>query len=323
MDLSPSTLSPSTSRGCFTARVLFNTSPCDEHYRLTLLADRFPATAPGQFVQLLCRPPESNRLPEREFDWDTGSPSKSPAEAFLRRPFSLAGRRDRPDGRVELDIIHRVVGTGTAWLAALCPGDPVDVLGPLGNRFTPPAHGRTALLVGGGVGIPPMLYLAAAWADTPMVAFAGALRKNLLPFQMVPSIPLSTDGSAATLSLTEFSVHHVPAVVSTDDGSVGVHGFVTDALETYLDANPLLDPVIYTCGPEAMLKRVGAIALRRGVRCQIAVERAMACGMGTCQSCCIRIKKHNPAAVPLPGSPWAWRLACTDGPVFDSRDILW
>ena len=72
-----------------------------------------------------------------------------------------------------------------------------------------------------------------------------------------------------------------------------------------------------------MMKRVADIAAQRGVECQVAVERAMACGMGTCQSCCIRVRKPDPKAVPLPGKDWCWRLACTDGPVFRGADLLW
>jgi dihydroorotate dehydrogenase electron transfer subunit len=84
-----------------------------------------------------------------------------------------------------------------------------------------------------------------------------------------------------------------------------------------------LKPVIYTCGPELMMKRVAEIALARGIACQVAVERAMACGMGTCQSCCIRVRKPDPSAVPLPGSDWCYRLTCTDGPIFQASQLLW
>jgi dihydroorotate dehydrogenase electron transfer subunit len=82
-------------------------------------------------------------------------------------------------------------------------------------------------------------------------------------------------------------------------------------------------PIIYTCGPEPMMKRVAAIAAQRGLECQVAVERAMACGMGTCQSCCIRVRKPDPAIAPLAGRDWCYRLACTDGPVFRGSDLLW
>ena len=82
-------------------------------------------------------------------------------------------------------------------------------------------------------------------------------------------------------------------------------------------------PIIYTCGPEPMMRRVADIAAARGIECQVAVERAMACGMGTCQSCCIKVRKPDPAKVPLPGKEWCYRLACTDGPVFRGTDLLW
>jgi len=81
--------------------------------------------------------------------------------------------------------------------------------------------------------------------------------------------------------------------------------------------------IVYTCGPEPMMKRVQQIAESRGIRVQIAVERAMACGMGTCQSCCIRVKKDDPAKPPLAGKEWCYRLACTDGPVFEGTKLLW
>ena len=306
--------------------VVANLPLCREHFRLVLRLNDFPATAPGQFVQIACASAESP--PERDLDWHEGSwPRPSGLQltdraAMLRRPFSLAGRRHTPDGD-ELDIIHRVVGTGTDWLSRLKVGNQVNVLGPLGNRFTPPSAGAEALLVGGGVGIPPMLYLAAALKGRPAVAFAGALTRDLLPFTLNP-IPTSPDETTPRNYVEEFARHDIPSVVTTDDGSFGFRGFVTQALERYLDQslarNAAARPVIYTCGPEPMMKRVAQIAADRGVECQIAVERAMACGMGTCQSCVIRVRRLSPAeAQPA----WVYRLACTDGPVFAGRDLLW
>jgi hypothetical protein len=86
--------------------------------------------------------------------------------------------------------------------------------------------------------------------------------------------------------------------------------------------NPQSSPILYTCGPEPMMKRVADIAASRSLACQIAVERAMACGMGTCQSCCIRVRKPVDQ-VPLKGKDWAYRLACTDGPIFAGEQLLW
>src|SRR5690606_9536804 len=110
----------------------------------------------------------------------------------------------------------------------------------------------------------------------------------------------------------------VPTVITTDDGSYGVHGRVTEALVRYLDRRSAsnIRPILYTCGPEPMMKAVAAIARERGLPCQVAVERAMACGMGTCQSCVIRETADNDRG-------WRYRLACTDGPVFEAERLLW
>ena len=310
MTLPPTAAPPA--RGQFVSRVLANIPLCREHFRLVLGVDSsFPETQPGEFIQVACR--------DLDADYN-GTPG-----AFLRRPFSLAGRTGRPDCTVELHLIHRVVGVGTQWLAERQQGDRVHVLGPLGNRFTlPPANG-VAILVGGGVGIPPMLYLAEKLAGRRAVAFAGALTRDLLPLTITDGAQTAPDAIEPRLNVEEFSRYGIPTVLTTDDGSHGFRGFVTQALEHYLDAQATdtSQAVIYTCGPEPMMKRVAHIAAARGIECQVAVERAMACGMGTCQSCCIRVRKPDPAAVPLPGKDWCWRLACTDGPIFRGADLLW
>jgi dihydroorotate dehydrogenase electron transfer subunit len=327
-----------STRGQFDAIVVANVPLCREHYRLVLrVALAFPPTEPGQFMQVACRDLSRDYSPEHEQHWAPGATFDvagrelmSPL-AFLRRPFSLAGRRDvvGGGGATELDLIHRVVGVGTDWMSKLAPGDVVGVLGPLGNRFAlPPADGL-ALLVGGGVGIPPMLYLAERLAGRRGVAFCGALTRDLLPLTITATAPApTTESTDPVFNIAEFAGHGIPSVITTDDGSFGYRGYVTQALEAWLDRE-LSDPaararaVIYTCGPEPMMKRVGDIATRRGIACQIAVERAMACGMGTCQSCCIKVRKPDPSRPPLAGKDWCWRLACTDGPVFEAKDLLW
>lgn len=321
-------------RGQFVASVLANQPLCREHFRLTLGVPRFPNTIPGQFIQLSCRQPAMDFSREVEWDWRDGTvPELHGMElagplAFLRRPFSLAGRRDTPKG-TELEIIHRVVGVGTHWLSNLRVGDSVGIIGPLGNHFTPPPTGGIGILVGGGVGIPPMLYLASLLAGRKAVAFCGALRRELLPLTVTTDAPLPPPESFQPLyNIAEFSRHGIPAVISTDDGSYGFRGFVTQALERYLDAYFTDNAdrnraVIYTCGPEPMMKRVAEIAGRRNIECQVAVERAMACGMGTCQSCVIRVRKPDPSQPPLAGKDWCYRLACTDGPVFKGTDLMW
>ena len=316
------------SRGIFDAVVASNTALCREHYRLTFRIRGFPASEPGQFVQLECRDPSINAI-DREFIWTDGTPPPAIEgvefrghDAFLRRPFSIAGRREVGNGETEIDLIGREVGSGTRFLGRLKAGDTISIAGPLGNVFQLPPEGGLALLVGGGVGIPPMIYLAQRLSELGGrrgVAFAGALTKDLL------ALTARTADADGLFDVDEFRPFGVPVALTTDDGTLGVRGFVTDALVRYLDANAV-DPaktVIYTCGPEPMMKRVQAIAAERAIPAQIAVERAMACGMGTCQSCCIKVRKSDPAAPPLAGKDWCWRLACTDGPVFDGAALLW
>jgi dihydroorotate dehydrogenase electron transfer subunit len=318
-------------RGQFEATVAANVPLCREHFRLVLRLANFPTTEPGQFVQVACRDLGESYCDTVEYDWEPGQiPVSRGLElssrlAMLRRPFSLAGRRDL-DGTVELDLIHRVVGVGTEWLSHLKTGDSVFVLGPLGNRFQLPAEDGIALMVGGGVGIPPMMYLAERLRGRKAVAFAGALHRGLLPLTIADErIGIENNDASPRLNIAEFSRVGIPAVIATDDGSYGFGGFVTQALEAYLNRNPCdrRSAVIYTCGPEPMMKRVAEIADNFGISCQIAVERAMACGMGTCQSCCIKVRKPDPSLPPVPGREWAYRLACTDGPVFSANDLLW
>jgi dihydroorotate dehydrogenase electron transfer subunit len=321
-------------RSQFVATIKANVSLCREHFRLVLSLPSFPATEPGQFIQVACRDAHGTEIAEVEFDWDPAHPVNLKGDellgplAMLRRPFSLAGRRDNQDG-VELDLIHRVVGVGTDWLANLTAGYEVNILGPLGNRFSLPPDDRTqAILVGGGVGIPPMLYLAEKLANRNAVAFCGALSRDLLPLSVVAgaSNP-GVDSFVPSMSINDFARHQVRSVISTDDGSWGFRGFVTQALERYLDAGDVAGgavPILYTCGPEPMMKRVAQIAADRDIVCQIAVERAMACGMGTCQSCCIKLKRDEARdGRAFAGKDWIYKLACTDGPVFKGSQLLW
>jgi dihydroorotate dehydrogenase electron transfer subunit len=301
--------------------VLANTPLCREHYKLDVLVASFAPTSPGHFVQLLCR--DALEDVEREpVDWEPGArlaihdADLLAPQTMLARPFSLAGREDQRDG-VRLSVIHRVVGIGTTWLANLSAGDQISVLGPLGNTFKLPSAKQTAILVGGGVGIPPMIYLASHLHGRQAVAFCGATTKDLIPLRLMGEAASSEQNVQPALCLGEFAEHGIPSGVTTDDGSLGYRGFITQALERFLDQrrnDSEFDPIIYTCGPEPMMRRVADIAMARNIPCQVAVERAMACGMGTCQSCVIKVKSAD---------GWRYRLSCTDGPVFAADELMW
>ena len=152
-------------RGVFSADVVSNRNVCPEHFLCRLrIEGRFPSTRAGQFVQVECRP-AGEAPPPNGVDWVEGIPPVLGQPEFvenrplLRRPISLAGRRDVPGG-AELELIYRAVGAGTRYLSTLAPGEAVSLIGPLGNAFPISPTKKRAALVGGGVGIPPMLYLA-------------------------------------------------------------------------------------------------------------------------------------------------------------------
>jgi len=311
-------------RGAFIGQVTANRAICDEHYLLRLAIAGFPPSRPGQFVQLLCRGLDE-QVSVREVDWPEGRlPRFTQAELtdhepLLRRPLSLAGRRDGEDDRAVLDFIYRTIGTGTTWLAGVEPGRSLSVLGPLGNAFRIRPDKPLAALVAGGVGIPPMIYLAEALsaAGKKAFAFCGVRSRTLLPLTLNSDAEPATTGRP-TLCVTEFAAHGVPTAVATDDGSVGFGGMVSEAFGKWLNAHveDADELTVYCCGPEPMMQAVGETCVSRGIECQLAMERHMACGMGACQSCVVKVRHDD-----RPG--WSFRLCCTDGPVFDARRIVW
>jgi dihydroorotate dehydrogenase electron transfer subunit len=260
---------------------------------LTLQASDFPLGRPGQFVLL--------------------GPHNGTAGAdvpFLRRAFSIAGLRRTREG-CELDLFYRVVGAGTGWLAGLQRGDHVDLIGPLGNAFPMPAADRTAWLVAGGVGLPPVWWLAQELAELgrSTVLFVGARRQG--------QIPLSVHQAGDS-----FRADRLPdtdLVLATDDGSAGFHGTVVEALaeRAGISKVDLGSITVFTCGPEAMLRAVAELCAARSMTCHVCLERSMACGIGTCQSCVVRVRD------PADSDGWRYVPCCTEGPVFDASEVIW
>jgi dihydroorotate dehydrogenase electron transfer subunit len=213
----------------------------------------------------------------------------------LRRPFSI-WRVERP-GTVE--VVFDVVGAGTRAMAELRRHDVVDVLGPLGRPFDPPPEPAGCLLVGGGYGTAPLFFLAtelrARRCRVDVVIGAATAGRLLDP----------TEAGRLGHSLT----------VTTDDGSVGRRGLVTDPLPGLL-ATTGADRV-YACGPMPMLAAVSRVAAAAGVACQVAVEEQMACGTGICFSCVLPVGEN--------GGRGETRMArsCLEGPVFDGTTIAW
>ena len=315
--------SDSKPRGTYLARVLANDKICREHYRIVLGLDSFPPSKPGQFVQVQCsRVGLSDGAKTVEFDGGLipkfTQRELTDSESLLRRPLSIAGRREG-ENMVELEIIYRTVGVGTRWLANIEPPRTVSIIGPLGNNMPISDDKPRAALVGGGVGIPPMLYLAEALAQAGKrtVAFSGVRSRDLLPLKLLDSQSVRTDGMPVRC-IAEFDACGAESAVATDDGSLGFDGLVGECFERWLSLqdDPQSNLVVYSCGPEAMMKAIGQACIGRGIECYLSLERHMGCGMGTCQSCVCKIKTKNDQG-------WAYKLCCTDGPVFDAQQIVW
>jgi dihydroorotate dehydrogenase electron transfer subunit len=218
------------------------------------------------------------------------------AEPPLRRPFSIL---TVDPGRETFRLFLKAIGPGTRALAALAPGDLAQCLGPLGRPFTAPPPGHEALLVAGGYGIAPFHLFC-----EELLRKGGRARV------------FYGGRTAADLQVREpFAAMSVPLVPTTDDGSLGHHGRVTEAVEAYLDAHT--GPVtLYACGPDPMLHAVARLAARRGLPAQVSLDPWMGCGVGTCLGCVVWMQS---AVEPRPH----YRCACTEGPVFDAREVVW
>ena len=241
-------------QGLFT--VTENACLAKDIWRMRLRGDTSAVTAPGQFVNLKLE------------------------GFFLRRPISVCD----VEGDV-LTLIYKPLGQGTRLMTSFLPGKELDVLSGLGNGFDPALSGEKPLLVGGGVGIPP-LYL---------------LCRRLVQRGVQPAVILGFNTREEVFLEAEFRALGASVTVLTADGSYGKKGLVTDGIRassgyTYL----------YTCGPEAMLKAVYQVCASSG---QFSFEERMGCGFGACMGCTCKTKYGN-------------KRICKDGPVFNSRDVV-
>ncbi|MCH7870647.1 MAG: dihydroorotate dehydrogenase electron transfer subunit [Planctomycetes bacterium] len=305
------------------ARVVTNVNTCHEHYQLELDVAHFPQSTPGQFVQILCVDDASDEAGFASIMPEQGWPRLKSAEwsgesAFLRRPFSIADRTSDKSGRTRLLVIHRAIGPGTRWLERRRAGDIVNMTGPLGRGFSLPESRRPVVLIGGGVGIPPMLYLARVLHERShgsMLAIFGARSRDLFPVELACTPP----GDADPISCLAFPHGGpVPALVTTDDGTLGIHGRVTDALsQWYARGGPASkDAFVVACGPEPMLQAVARLTRELGLACELCIERMMGCGLGTCLACATRVRDTSS------DKGWRYALTCLEGPVFERERLF-
>ena len=222
-------------------------------------------TVPGQFVHVLV-------------------PGKT-----LRRPISVCD----VNGDI-IRIVFEVRGEGTEILAESKVGDSINMIAPLGKGFDIPED-KNIVLIGGGIGVPPMLYSAHA------AIYKGCRCTVINGFRDRHAVILSRDFTDLGAELIE----------TTDDGSYGVKGFVTTALEKVIESADL----ICACGPTPMLKNVSAMAALHNVQCFVSLEQRMACGVGACLGCAVGIKKDNGSVV--------YKHVCKNGPVFRAEEVAW
>ena len=222
---------------------------------------------------------------------------------LLPRPISICDINTRLDA---VRFVYRVVGGGTQILSRLKTGDCIRTLGPLGNGFPlKEAEGKRVLLVGGGLGVPPMLGCAHL-LRLPVEPCAGPENPVLPPKAVSIAVGYRRD-----LFLYEELKEAGAVYVSTDDGSFGVHGTVVDAIRTM----PYPSDVVFACGPKPMLRAAAAYAREKGIPCWVSMEERMACGIGACLACVCKTKTDDPHY----GVPY--RRICKDGPVFNAEDL--
>jgi dihydroorotate dehydrogenase electron transfer subunit len=267
----------------FKSLVISNTEVSPGYFRMRFTAPPAISEArPGQFVMLRVR---------------------DALDPLLRRPFGIFDLGSFETAYTDCgtqtyaEILYRVVGKGTGMLSSLHAGDRIEILAPLGNGFTLGDPAGEKILVGGGVGLAPLYYLAKELVKSSRVRLyvGGRTRDDVL-------------------CITEFERLGVETYVSTDDGTLGESGLVTEVLERHVAE--VRDAMIFACGPMPMLKAVAAIASRKAISCQVSLEAYMACGMGACLGCVVPGKDH---AEDRPD----YRCVCKDGPVFGFEELKW
>lgn len=247
------------------------------HHIVFAVGDMARHCRPGNFVAISVGGPQSSTI--------------------LRRAFAIYRSSDKGSYGGTIELVVAPHGTGSRWLATREIHDTVNMVGPLGKSFGIPTEPVSALLVGGGYGSAPLFGLAevlkAQGSRVDMVLGASTAAKIYAPIE----------GKRSVSSMT----------LTTDDGSTGIHGRVSDVLPSLIEKN--LTDVIYSCGPMPMLEAVNSIADKYGVVHQCAVEESMACGIGVCMTCVLPIRDDSGVI--------RMTRSCIDGPVIDGSRVIW
>lgn len=235
----------------------------------------------------------------------------------MRRPLSIM-RANSDEGWIE--VLFKIVGDGMRALAARRPGDLLSVMGPIGCGFVPHPERPRTLLVGGGVGIPPMIFLAETLDDDsrdwqPLVLMGSELP---FPFELLPSTDrLPGLPAAADAAMADLDARGIPSRLASLAGFDGCfEGYVTELADQWLenlDPAALAETGMFACGPTPMLEAAAAVARRHGVPCQVSLEEYMACAVGGCAGCTVLVQLEDGPAM---------KRVCVDGPVFDAASVF-
>lgn len=260
-----------------TAEVLWNNQASPGYFKIGLRSHPgYGDAVPGQFVML--------REPDR-------------LHPLLRRPFSIHRLIQTDNTAQGIEILYKVVGKGTRALSLCRKGDGIDLMGPLGNGFLVSDSYRRIFFVAGGIGVAPLVFLA------------SVLRKKDFDFSTC-RVFLGGKSKNDLLCVEDFVSYGMNIEITTDDGSAGDRCLVTQPLESAISRSR--PDMIYACGPMGMLRCLAALSEKHGIPCQISVEAAMACGIGTCLGCAVEAKN----------SVEKYFHACVDGPVFDADALI-
>ncbi len=239
------------------------------------------------------------------------------AQRPLRRPISIM-RADKKSGTV--DLLYKVFGEGTTLLSRRSIAEKIDLLGPIGTPFKPHMERSRPLLIGGGVGMPPMIFLAdrlreIAGAYNPLVILGSEVP---FPFRPVPSkimVPGVPDEAIASMPLLED--WGIASRLASLQGYAGCfEGYVTDLARHWLDAlsnEQRKEVEVFSCGPHPMLEAVAKLAKEYRLPCQVSLEEFMACGVGGCAGCVVEVQTDKGPAM---------KRVCVDGPVFDAQTVF-
>jgi dihydroorotate dehydrogenase electron transfer subunit len=232
-------------------------------------------------------------------------------DPLLGRPLALYDTVcDAAGAPTKLDIVYLTLGKMTHRLAGLPSGSEVDVWGPLGNGF-PPLATEHLIMVAGGIGQTPFLALGQEYLGRR----AYGEPPRLVPLAKRVTLCYGVRNESLVAGVPDFLAAGVDVRLSSDDGSIGHHGFVTDLLGQVLNETRGDDRLVMSCGPEPMMEAVADLCGLNEARCLVSLETPMACGIGLCFSCVAKVRQAD--------GGWDWKRTCVEGPVFDAERIVW